>query len=150
MKPKTILAVSSRGGHWTELLRLRPAFEGHQVIYVTTVPDYATMVDGADCRIVKEANRSQKLSLMILLAQMAWIVFRVRPDCVVTTGAAPGYFGIWLGRLTGARTLWIDSIANAEELSGSGKMAIGRADLVLTQWEHLCQPGRVEYHGGLL
>jgi len=36
---------------------------------------------------------------------------------IVSTGAAPGYFAIVLGRLFGARTIWIDSMANIENLS---------------------------------
>ena len=48
------------------------------------------------------------------------------------TGAAPGYFAIRIGKLLGARTLWIDSIANAEELSMGGQLVAEKADLVLT------------------
>src|SRR5688572_14021606 len=33
---KKILAVASSGGHWTQLLRLRPAFDGCEVVFVTT------------------------------------------------------------------------------------------------------------------
>ena len=45
------------------------------------------------------------------------VVLRERPDVVVSTGAAPGYFALRFGRLFGARTLWLESIANVEELS---------------------------------
>ena len=45
---------------------------------------------------------------------------RLRPDVVITTGAAPGYFAVRIGKLLGARVVWVDSIANAEELSLSG------------------------------
>ena len=41
-KPRRILAVSSGGGHWVELMRLRPAFEGHDVAFVTEIPLTAT------------------------------------------------------------------------------------------------------------
>jgi hypothetical protein len=43
---KKILAVSSGGGHWIELLRVRPAFEGADVVYVTVRRDYAGDVPG--------------------------------------------------------------------------------------------------------
>ena len=37
---KRILAVSSGGGHWIELLRIRPAFEGADVAFVTVQRNY--------------------------------------------------------------------------------------------------------------
>ena len=39
-KKKKILAISSGGGHWVQLLRLRKAFEGHNVIYATVKSGY--------------------------------------------------------------------------------------------------------------
>jgi hypothetical protein len=34
-RKKKILAVASGGGHWVELIRLSPAFEGHVVVFAT-------------------------------------------------------------------------------------------------------------------
>ena len=45
---------------------------------------------------------------------MLGLLLRHRPDVIVTTGAAPGYFALRFGKLLGARTIWIDSMANAE------------------------------------
>jgi UDP-N-acetylglucosamine:LPS N-acetylglucosamine transferase len=153
-RPK-VLAVASRGGHWVQLLRLREAYAEADVVFVTTVPEYRqTLEDGQTLRHVKfrvvtEATRDQKLRLALMALQMLWILFREWPDTVVTTGAAPGYAAIRLGKLLGVRTLWIDSIANAEELSLSGQLASRHADTVLTQWSHLARPG-VEYRGAVV
>jgi hypothetical protein len=74
-------------------------------------------------------------------------VLRERPDVVLSTGAAPGFFALLFGRLLGARTIWLDSIANIEELSMSGRMARRHADLWLTQWPHLARPDGPECAG---
>ena len=103
--------------------------------------------------VVPDANRWQKLRLLRQLLAVAWAVLRVRPHAVVTTGAAPGYFAVRLGRLLGARTIWVDSIANGDELSLSGRRAGGHADLWLTQWEHLAATGNKrgpKYRGAVL
>ena len=42
--------------------------------------------------------------------------------------------------------MWIDSVANVEELSMSGQMASASGDLCLTQWPHLAG-GSVQYLG---
>jgi len=68
----------------------------------------------------------------------------------VTTGSAPGLLALRLARLLGMRTVWIDSVANVEELSLSGRKARRYADLWLTQWPHLAKEQGPEYRGSLL
>jgi UDP-N-acetylglucosamine:LPS N-acetylglucosamine transferase len=146
---KRILAVASSGGHWIQLLRLRPAFEGCEVAYLTTNAGHRADVVPARFYAVKDANRWNKLALMQSALKVLWVVLRERPDVVISTGAAPGYFALRFGKLLGARVLWIDSIANVEELSMSGRMASAHAHLCLTQWPHLAG-GKVGHEGAVL
>jgi UDP-N-acetylglucosamine:LPS N-acetylglucosamine transferase len=118
-------------------MRLRPAFDGCEMLFVSTNPGYAAQVAPARFRSVPDANRWQKMRVLWMFINVAWIVARFRPSVVVTTGAAPGYAAIRFAKLLRARTLWIDSIANAEELSMAGRMAGRHSDEWLTQWEHL-------------
>lgn len=146
---KRVLAVASAGGHWTQLLRLRPAFAGCDLVYLTTdKADVAALTadrgpDGRPPRVyrVNDANRWDKLGVLRMAARVLWAVLRERPAVVISTGAAPGYFALRFGKLLGARTIWLDSIANAEELSMTGRMVERYADLYLTQWEHLASGG---------
>ena len=147
---KKILAVASSGGHWTQLLSLRPAFAGHDVVFVTTQRNCAAQVAPHRVHVVSEANRQRKLRLIPLMLRMLCLVLAVRPDVVVSTGAAPGYFALRFGRLVKARTLWLDSIAGSRDLSLSGRLASPYADLLLTQWPHLAVPGGPLYRGSLL
>jgi UDP-N-acetylglucosamine:LPS N-acetylglucosamine transferase len=158
-EPVRVLAVASAGGHWVQLFRMRQAWDGSAVTYVTTndglraqvLADAAARGQAAPgFRVVVDANRWQKLRLLRQLAQLTRIVLAVRPHVVITTGAAPGYFAIRLGKLVGARTAWVDSIANAEELSLSGAKAGRHVDLWLTQWPDLARPGGPEYRGAVL
>ncbi|HWK26120.1 MAG TPA: hypothetical protein VNS09_06130 [Solirubrobacter sp.] len=147
--PRRILAVASTGGHWTQLQRLRPAFAGHDIAYVTTEPGHRDEVGAARFYTVPDANRWNKVKLVHSAAKLTWILARERPDVVISTGAAPGYLALRLARLVGARTAWVDSIANVDELSMSGALASTKADLCLTQWPHLAT-GRVHYEGTVL
>lgn len=136
-RPRRILAISSGGGHWVQLLRLRPAFSGDQVSFVTVRRDYQSDVPGERFFVINDATRWDKIGLVRMGIRLAWIMLRVRPHVVISTGAAPGYFAIRLGKLMGARTIWLDSIANVEEISMTGRMVGRHADLWLTQWPHL-------------
>jgi exopolysaccharide biosynthesis glucuronosyltransferase PssD len=146
---RRVLAVASGGGHWVQLLRLRPAFVGHEVTYVTVSDDYRSDLEEADrarLRIVVDATEWQRLLLVKLALQLVWIIVRVRPHVVVTTGAAPGLMAVIAGRMVGARTMWVDSIANVEEISKSGRIARRIASRCLTQWPDLADDGVV--HAG--
>jgi len=145
-----ILAVSSGGGHWIQLLRLRPAFADKQVTFASVGPGGAGDVAPAAYYAIPDANRAQKLKLVWLLCKLVWLVARVRPDVVISTGAAPGYFAVRMGRMMGARTLFLDSIANAEELSLSAHLAKRHCDLVLTQWPSLAEQDGPQFRGSVL
>jgi UDP-N-acetylglucosamine:LPS N-acetylglucosamine transferase len=148
-QPRRILAVASSGGHWVQLCRLRPAFEGHDVAYLTTDAGHRDEVGEARFHVVADASRWSKVALVRSALRIAWVLVRERPQVVVSTGAAPGYIALRMAKLLRARTVWIDSVANVEELSLSGQMASRQADLCLTQWSHLAD-GRVEYQGAVL
>jgi len=151
MKPmrKRVLAVASGGGHWVQLLRLRPAFEGCQIVYISTNAGYQADVQGV-LHVVMDANMWQKMKLIKMFMQVAWIVISYRPDIIITTGAAPGFSAIMFGKLLGAKTIWLDSIANSEELSTSGQKVKRFADVWLTQWPHLADEHGPKCWGSVL
>ena len=148
-KPR-ILAIASGGGHWIQLLRLRPAFAGARVTFASVDPASAASVEGCRFYAFPDANRDRKIALTAQILRIAWIVLRVRPNVVVTTGASCGYVAIRMARLFGARTLFIDSIANAEKLSLSAQLSQPHANLTLTQWPHLADRTGTRYSGSVI
>lgn len=140
---RKVLAIASSGGHWVELRRLRPVWDGCDVVYVTTSEvrrkEICQDLPVPSFYVVGEASRWEKMKLVKQLFQVFHILFKEKPQVIISTGAALGYFALRIGKLLGARTIWLDSIANAEELSLSGKKVAPYADLWLTQWEHLAQ-----------
>lgn len=147
---KKIMLVSSSGGHWVQLNRLLPALDGYEKIFVTTDPKYRSTVGSDRFLLVPDANRWNKLRVLWLAVITLKHVLTVRPDVVISTGAAPGFFAIFFGKKIGAKTIWLDSIANVDELSMSGRMAARHADLWLTQWEHLASQNGPKYAGAVL
>ena len=148
--PKKVLAVASGGGHWVQLARILPALAGERLFVATVDPSRRAEVACERFFTIRDASRWNKLGLVATAAGMLWILLRVRPRVVLSTGAAPGFLAILLGKCLGARTIWIDSIANAERLSLSGEKAGRFADLWLTQWAHLARPHGPFYRGSVL
>lgn len=148
--PKRILAIASGGGHWEQLLLLRPAFDDAEVHFVSTAPEFPEHAGIAEADVVRDFNRHRPLEGVLCSVALLRIIWRVKPDVVISTGAAPGLVGLAIAKLLGARTVWIDSVANSDQLSMSGRMAGRFADLWLTQWEHLVSERGPRYFGSLL
>lgn len=146
-----MLAVASFGGHLVQLERvMRPLTGDAEVVWAVTSPQ-SSAAESAPGRCIAVADFSRRNAWLAPLAmwRMASIIRSVRPACVITTGAAPGLVAVIVARMLGVRSLWIDSLANAERLSLSGRIAAMLATEVLTQWPHLAA-GKIKYCGSII
>lgn len=150
MKRPKLLALASGGGHWVQLQRLRPAFKDFETVYVSMFASYAAQVEGSRFYVVPDASRFDLKSFAPVVMRALAIFWKERPRAVVTTGSAPMLAFILLGRLIGARTLWIDSIANSERLSTSGRMAKRLAHTCVSQWPEVAAKEGVPCWGAVL
>ncbi len=132
------------------MLRLRPAFADCKVTYATVNPKSAADVKGHNFHAIPDGNRDTKFSLIRMALKVLWVVLKTRPNIVISTGAAPGYFACRFARLIGAKSLFIDSIANAEELSLSAQLATSHASRVYSQWPKVADKNNLPYHGSIL
>ena len=148
---KKVLVVASGGGHWIQMRRLQPAFDGLEVVFASVHSAYAEEVPGNRFYTIRDVTRWDRIGLAMLIAQLALILLRERPQVVVTTGSAPGMIALALAKcLLRSRTMWIDSIANCEQISLSGMRAKRFCDVWLTQWPHLQKAGGPDCWGAVL
>lgn len=147
---RKVLAVASGGGHWEQLMLLAPTLNRFEVRFATTEPGLPRQRGIENASILPDCNQNQPLRSIWCAIVALGIVLRFRPQVIISTGAAPGFFCILAGRLIGARTLWIDSVANGEELSMCGKLSKRFAHQCLTQWEHLSSEPTPRYFGSVL
>ena len=136
---KRVLLVASSGGHWIQLCRISSAFDQNDTLYATTFKVVEPPNGDREAIAIPDASRSDLLRFFPLVAKLVVIFLWFRPRVVVSTGAAPGLMAIIIGKAMGATTIWLDSIANSERLSRSGRIAGSYADLWLTQWEGLAK-----------
>ena len=148
---KKILIVASGGGHWIQMRRLAPAFDDLDVAFVSVHPSYAEEVPGRRYYSVPDVTRWDRWKLVVLVVRLIVILIRERPRVVLTTGSGPGMIALAIAKiLLRAKTMWIESIANCDEMSLSGRSARRFADVWLTQWPQLEKPGGPAYWGAVL
>jgi len=146
-----ILAIASGGGHWEQLMLLRPAFADTDVKYITTLAGLPTRCGITNYALVHECNRNDLSKLAVNVLKLSWILARYRPDVVISTGALPGLTAVALARtIFRTRTIWVDSVANGKELSMSGRLAKRFSSLWLTQWEEVAQATGASYFGRVI
>ncbi len=147
---KKVLAVASGGGHWEQLMMLRSSLDPHDVCYATTRRDMAATHGIEPVAELLDCNQHTPIRALLCLIAAIRLVLKARPSAVISTGAAPGFFCILAGRLIGAKTLWVDSVANAEQLSMCGKLSKHVAHECLTQWDHLASDTKPLFRGSVL
>ena len=147
---KKILLISSSGGHWVQMNRLLPALQQHDLYFACTDKTYHQHVADKHFFHVVEASQTDKFKLILQAITVFYVLVRLRPQVIVTTGAAPGFFALFFGKKMGAKTIWMDSIANVNELSLAGRKAAKYADLYLTQWPDLARDTGPHYCGAVI
>lgn len=154
-KQLKICVGASAGGHMNQLLKLLEESERWPLqpsFYVTTLPQLAEKLETyGPTYIIGECNRLHPLMGARVFLKAVKIVLSERPDVVITTGSLPLAMVCVAAKMRGSKIIWIDSIANVEQLSMSGAMIRKIADLFLTQWPSLVKKYKnVEYVGTLL
>ena len=151
-KKLRICLAASGGGHLIQLLKLADSWKGYDTFFVTTTHVVEDKLRRhGQVFVVGECNRQKPLRVMKIWIRCAGIVFRQRPNVVISTGAAAGCITCFMAKLLGAKIIWVDSITNVEKLSLSGSLVRCIADLFLVQWKELASLyKKVEFTGAII
>lgn len=145
-----VLAIASGGGHWHELLRLRPALENSELHFIGIDSYWKSSVTPYPFHVIPDAHFDEPWRMIRTFFCLLCLFWKIRPQAVISTGAAPGGLAMLVGRMFRARTLWVDSAANCTVLSRSGRLAMRIAHKTLTQYPHLARPEGPLYRGSVL
>jgi UDP-N-acetylglucosamine:LPS N-acetylglucosamine transferase len=149
MSKNKVLALSSPGGHWVQLCRLIPAFKAVDVVYACTYRKASELSEKDNYYVIGDISRDSIQRIFSVISGIVRILRKEKPTVIITTGALPGLITLVLGRLFGIKTIWLDSIANSEQVSMSGKIAAYLAHNCFTQWENLAN-NRIKYIGRVI
>lgn len=139
-KEKKICFAASSGGHFEQLLMLKPLMERYDSFIVTEKTKYVTGVKGVKNYYLKQVNRREKTFGLKLIANAfisLGIIIRERPDIIICTGVLAMIPLCLLAKLFRKKLIYIESFAKVTSPTESGKLLYKFADQFYVQWESM-------------
>ena len=151
-KLKIIFAASS-GGHFEQLLMLKPLMEKYESVLVTEKTGYGAGKLDVKTYYVKQINRKELLFIPKFIAnsfKSLGIVIKEKPDVMITTGVLATIPLALLMKLFKKKLIYIESFAKVTSKTLSGKLLYKYADRFYVQWEEMLKlyPNAI-YKGGI-
>ena len=146
-----ILLVASPGGHLQQLLALEPAWRDLPRRWATLAStDSRTLLEGEDV-VLCHGPTHRNLRNAVRNLWLAWRTLRgFDADVVLSTGAALAVPFFVVGRLTGRRCIYVESLTRVEGLALSGRLVYPLADDFFVQWPTSSTRRRARYAGSVL
>ncbi len=149
---KIVFAASS-GGHYEQLLMLKPLMEKYDSVLMTEKTDYSAGDTGIKTYYMHQINRKELLFLPKLIAN-SWrslvLIIKERPKVMITTGVLAVIPLALLMKLFGGKLIYIESFAKVCSKNLTGNLLYRFADQFYVQWEEMLKlyPKAI-YKGGI-
>lgn len=141
---KKVLFISSTGGHLAELMQLKELFikfEYHIVTEHTHTNDYLKEKYPGRVDFLIYGTKSRLFTylfkFMFNIIKSFVIFLKFKPDCVVTTGTHTAVPMCYIAKLFRRKVVYIETMANINTKTVTGKLVYRIADLFIVQWEQM-------------
>ena len=154
-KMKKVLFISSTGGHLNELLQLSPLFEKYDY-HIITEKDKANEnlkeKYGKKIDFLPYGTRAKLFTYIFkyfyLCLKTIYFYFKLRPNVIVTTGTHTAGPMCYLGKIFGSKIIYIETFANKNKKTATGRLIYPIADLFIVQWEEMLKLYPKAVYGG--
>ncbi len=125
----------SAGGHLSEISQLEEYYKKHEHFFITFKRlDSIELSKKNKVYFVVDPKRNP-LSFIHNFIQSFFILLKEKPGAVISTGAGVALPALFIAKLSGKKTVFIESFCRINSSSFSGKIAYKFADLFLVQWK---------------
>ena len=152
---KKVLFISSTGGHLSELLQLSTLFDKYYYHKKKEKDDakkkkkkkYGDKID-----FLPYGTRSKLFSYIFkyfyLCLKTIYYYFKIRPKVIITTGTHTAGPMCILGKIFGSKIIYIETFANRNKKTATGRLIYPIADLFIVQWEEMLKLYPKAVYGG--
>lgn len=140
---RKVLFIASTGGHLSEILKLDKVMKKYESYLVTEKTDTTKELVVKDIKKIDYLLYCNKSHLSYIykapfnLIKSLIIFLKIKPDVVITTGAHTGVGMCYIGKLFRKKVIYIETLANIETRTLSGRLVYPIADLFVVQWESM-------------
>lgn len=150
---KKICFIASTGGHFEQLMMLKPLMDKYESFIVTEKTGYSVIKDNRKIYYLKQVNRHEKTFIFNMIINMSKsfnIFIKEKPDVIISTGALATIPMCLLSKLFRKKIIFIESFAKITSPTLTGKLVYKFADQFYVQWEKMKEfyPNAI-YKGGI-
>ena len=133
-----VCLVGSSGSHLFHLYMLKPFWQDKERFWVSFDKDdtRSLLADEKKYYCYYPSNRSLK-ALVINSWRAIKILSSEKPDLIISSGAAAAVPFFWIGKLLGAKTIYIEVYDRIDKPTTSGRLCYPVSDRVIVQWEEM-------------
>ncbi len=133
-----ICLVCSSGGHLTHLQMLKPIWKNSERFWVTFDKVDANSILKNEkvyhCHFPTNRNLKNLIKNTFLAIK---ILKKEKPNLIISSGAAIAIPFFWLGKLRGAKTVYIEVFDRINKSTLTGKLVYPVTDKFIVQWEEM-------------
>ncbi len=133
-----VCMVGSSGGHLTHLYMLKPFWKNTDRFWVTFDKEDAQSLLKGERRYscYFPTNRSLK-ALLINTVRAIRILRKEKPDVIISSGAAVAVPFFYIGKLFGAKLIYIEVFDRIDKPTITGKLVYPITDKFIVQWDEM-------------
>lgn len=138
-KIKICFAASS-GGHYEQLMMLRPLMEKYDSFILTEKTNYKVNSDNIKISYLNQINRKEKIFIFKFLCNVIrslFIFLKERPNVVICTGVLAMIPICIFTKFFKGKLIFIESFAKITSPTETGKLLYRYADQFYVQWESM-------------
>lgn len=137
-KDLKVCLVSSSGGHLTHMYMLKPFWQDKKRFWVTfDKEDARSLLKGETMYpCYYPSNRSLK-ALVINTVRAFKVLKKERPDLIISSGAACAVPFFYVGKLFGAKLIYIEVFDRIDSSTLTGKLVYPITDRFIVEWEEM-------------
>jgi beta-1,4-N-acetylglucosaminyltransferase len=133
-----VLLVCSAGGHLLQLHLLRDAWRDLSHAWVSLDREDARSLLSEELVFYGYWPTTRNVVNLVRNLRLAWsLVSELRPNVIVTTGAGLAVPFAWVGRLTGVKVVYVESLTRITKPSLSCRLIRPVASRLYVQWPDL-------------
>lgn len=133
-----VCLVGSSGGHLTHLYQLKPFWKNKNRFWVTFDKEDANSLLKREKVYHCYFPTNRNIKALLKNTVVAWKVLRKeRPDLIISSGAAVAVPFFYLGKLFGAKTIYIEVFDRIDASTITGKLVYPISDKFIVQWDEM-------------